>query len=173
MDDRVRRPARAAAPATTIRELVSYRLHQVTLLLSRGAALQYRREFGVSLGEWRTVALLGAQARQSLNQLAAAAGLDKSQMSRVVSGLSARGIVDRAEDSADGRGVRLSLTRAGRRLYDGLIAAARARDAAFLGVLSADERDQLDAVLAKLGERARGFIEHESSLAQGARRMSR
>ena len=46
----------------TIRELLSYRLHQVANLLSRGAEMRYRREFGVSLWEWRTVALLGGAA---------------------------------------------------------------------------------------------------------------
>jgi len=30
----------------TIRELLSYRLHQVANLLSRGAEMRYRREFG-------------------------------------------------------------------------------------------------------------------------------
>ena len=44
----------------TIRDLLSYRLHTVANLLSRGAELRYRREFGVSLWEWRTIALLGA-----------------------------------------------------------------------------------------------------------------
>ena len=44
-----------------IRDLLSYRLHEVANLLSRGAELRYRREFGVSLWEWRTIALLGAR----------------------------------------------------------------------------------------------------------------
>ena len=43
-----------------IRDLISYRLHVVANLLSRGAELRYRRQFGVSLWEWRTVAHLGA-----------------------------------------------------------------------------------------------------------------
>src|SRR5262245_46915602 len=97
----------AALP--TIKDLVSYRLHTVANLLSRGAAMRYRREFGVSLWEWRTIALLGAEAPQSLNALARAAGLDKSQMSRVVAGLIERGIVSRDADERDGRGVQLSL----------------------------------------------------------------
>jgi hypothetical protein len=42
-----------------IRDLISYRLHVVANLLSRGAELRYRRQFGVSLWEWRTLALLG------------------------------------------------------------------------------------------------------------------
>src|SRR3970282_2518392 len=111
----------------TIRELLSYRLHVVANLLSRGAELRYRREFGVSLWEWRTIALLGgAREALSLNALARAAGIDKSQMSRVVAGLARRKLVLREADAADGRGVRLTLSAAGRRLYAGLIRAAAA-----------------------------------------------
>jgi len=154
-----------ADAAPTIKELVSYRLHTVANLLSRGAAMRYKREFGVSLWEWRTVALLGAHAPLSLNELAAAAGLDKSQMSRVVSGLAARGLVLRGDDAADGRGVKLSLTRAGERLYAGLIRAARERDAAFVGALTPHEHECLLAALRKLAEQARAFIQSERELA--------
>lgn len=148
--------------APTIRELLSYRLHVVANLLSRGAELRYRREFGVSLWEWRSIALLGgATEALSLNALARAAGIDKSQMSRVVSGLAARRLVLRAIDAEDARGVRLTLTRAGRTLYDGLIRAAAERNEAFLECLGARERAAFDAALEKLAARAREFIEAE------------
>lgn len=146
----------------TIRELLSYRLHQVANLLSRGAEMRYRREFGVSLWEWRTVALLGGTAQaQSLNELARAAGVDKSQMSRVVAGLTRKKIVVRAVDASDGRGIRLSLTPKGRTLYRKLIQAAAERNDAFVGCLTAKERATLDAVMAKLAHEARGFIQRE------------
>src|SRR5678815_998047 len=87
---------RRRSSMTEIRQLLSYRLHEVANLLSRGAELRYRREFGVSLWEWRSLALLGgAREPVSLNLLAHAAGIHKSQMSRVVSGLSKRGLVRR------------------------------------------------------------------------------
>lgn len=146
----------------TIKELLSYRLHQVANLLSRGAELRYRREFGVSLWEWRTIALLGgAEQALSLSELAHAAGVDKSQMSRVVSGLARRRLVMRGADSSDGRGVRLTLSRAGTKLYGGLILAASERNAAFLGCLNARERACLEAALAKLAREARRFIQSE------------
>lgn len=146
----------------TIRELLSYRLHQVANLLSRGAEMRYRREFGVSLWEWRTVALLGGTAQaQSLNELARAAGMDKSQMSRVVAGLTGKRIVVREVDASDGRGIRLSLTPKGRTLYRKLIQAAAERNDAFVGCLTAKERATLDAVMAKLAQEARGFIQRE------------
>lgn len=150
--------------APTIKELLSYRLHRVANLLSRGAELRYRREFGVSLWEWRTLALLGgAQSPLSLNELANAAGVDKSQMSRVVSGLSGRKLVLRADDKADGRGVKLRLSSAGRKIYDGLIAAAAERNDAFLGCLSAREQACLEGALDKLAEEARRFIQSEGA----------
>lgn len=145
-----------------IRDLLSYRLHVVANLLSRGAELRYRREFGVSLWEWRTLALLGAANEPlSLNHLAHAAGIHKSQMSRVVSGLAQRKLVLRAADTDDARGVRLTLTKRGRALYEGLIDAAAQRDAAFRGCLSPEEREVLEHALAKLAARAREFIQQE------------
>ena len=149
---------------TAIRDLLSYRLHLVANLLSRGAELRYRREFGVSLWEWRTIALLGAATEPlSLNHLAHAAGIHKSQMSRVVSGLAKRRIVSREPDPGDARGVRLALSRSGRRLYDGLISAAAERDAAFRGCLSEREKQVFDRALGKLATQARVFIQQEKN----------
>ncbi|MGH8741756.1 MAG: MarR family winged helix-turn-helix transcriptional regulator [Burkholderiales bacterium] len=145
-----------------IRELLSYRLHMVANLLSRGAELRYRRQFGVSLWEWRTIALLGAVSEPlSLNHLAHAAGIDKSQMSRVVSGLTQRKLVLRSADAEDARGVRLTLSRSGRRLYEGLIGAALERDAAFRRCLTKNERLAFDSALAKLAGQARELIQQE------------
>ena len=148
--------------APTIKELLSYRLHRVANLLSRGAEMRYRREFGISLWEWRTVALLGGAAEpQSLNDLARAAGMDKSQMSRVVSGLTLRRMVLRGADAEDGRGIRLSLTPSGKALYQKLIRAAAERNDAFLGCLTAKERACLEQAMTKLAQEARGFIQRE------------
>ena len=146
---------------TEIRDLISYRVHTVANLLSRGAELRYRREFGVSLWEWRSIALLGAVTEPlSLNHLAHAAGIHKSQMSRVVSGLTRRKLVLRA---ANGREVALTLTRSGRRLYKGLISAAAERDEAFNNCLSKNEKEVLERCLAKLAGQARELIQKEKA----------
>lgn len=150
---------------TEIRDLLSYRVHMVANLLSRGAELRYRRQFGVSLWEWRTIALLGASEEAlSLGHLARAAGIDKSQMSRVVSGLAKRRLVLREAHPGDGRGVHLTLTRSGRKIYDGLIRAAAERDNAFRNCLSSKEKDVFDRVLGKLASQARALIENEKAL---------
>jgi DNA-binding MarR family transcriptional regulator len=134
----------------TIKDLLSYRVHKLAGALSRGAALWYRREFDVSMVEWRTVALLGGFAPLSLKQLAALAALDKSLVSRTVTALVERNIVLRIVSSTDGREVELRLTPEGERLYQGLMRAARQRDAAFHAALSPTEREVLDRLLLKL-----------------------
>ena len=150
---------------TEIRDLLSYRVHTVANLLSRGAELRYRREFGVSLWEWRTIALLGASEEpRSLGELAHAAGIHKSQMSRVVSGLAKRRIVLREAHPGDGRGVRLLLSKTGRRVYQGLIRAASERDAAFRSCLTKSESEAFERVLTKLAGQARELIQHEKTL---------
>jgi DNA-binding MarR family transcriptional regulator len=149
---------------TEIRDLLSYRVHMVANLLSRGAELRYRREFGVSLWEWRTIALLGAaEEALSLGHLARAAGIDKSQMSRVVSGLAKRRIVQRDAHPGDGRGVHLTLSKTGRKLYDGLIRAAAQRDAALRHCLSANEKTVFERALTKLAGQARELIQDEKT----------
>jgi DNA-binding MarR family transcriptional regulator len=151
------------AAEMTIRDLLSYRIHQVSSQMSRSAALQYRSNFDVSLGEWRALALLGAGVALSLNELARAADLDKAQMSRIIAGLSKRDLITRDEGSTRGQTVRLALTRKGQGLYRRLIEAAAKRNDAFLACLTANERKVLDEALVKLSTLARALMAAEQS----------
>lgn len=139
----------------TIKQLLSYRIHKLAGALSRGAAERYRRDFDVSLVEWRTVALLGDYAPLALKELAELAALDKSLVSRTVSALVERGLVERATSGIDAREVTLRLSPTGAALHRGLMGAARQRDAAFHAVLSAAERAVLDGILRKLEAEAK------------------
>jgi DNA-binding MarR family transcriptional regulator len=141
--------------------LLSYRLSRVANALSRSATVRYRRQFDVSLGEWRAIALLGESAPQTLNRLARLAALDKAQMSRVISGLTERGFVLREQGPR--RTTQLSLTRRGKTLYEGLIAAANERNDAFLVCLTPEERIALDAALEKLATLARALERSENA----------
>lgn len=149
---------RAEPDTRTIKDLISYRVHRVANALSRGAALRYRREFRVSLMEWRILALLGGFAPLTLKDLSRESGLDKSQASRAVTDLAGRGLILREIGREDAREVVLRLSAEGRRVHDGLIAAARERDDAFLGCLTEEERRVLDSALRKLGAEARRQI---------------
>lgn len=138
-----------------IEELLSYRIGRVANAMSRSAALRYRREFDVTLGEWRTLALLGAKAPLTVNKLARLAALDKAQMSRVITKLTERGLILR--EYGAGRTTQLTLSRKGQSVYKGLIRAANERNDAFLLCLAPEERDALESALGKLATLARAL----------------
>lgn len=144
-----------------IRDLMSYRVSRTATLMSRGAALRYRREFDVSLGEWRALALLHGSSTQSLIQLSRAAGLDKAQMSRVVASLVKRGLVAREMSSQGGRAIELGLTVQGEHVFSALIESAAERDRVFREALTAAELRSFNIILKKLGAAARGLIDAE------------
>lgn len=144
-----------------IRDLVSYKVSRAAGLMSRGAALRYRREFDVSLGEWRAIALLAATPGLSLMQLSREAGLDKAQMSRVASILTRRGLVIRKKAATGGRAISLELSPTGWGVYEGLIAAARRRDEKFRAALTGEELAVLERALAALSRTARSLVNDE------------
>jgi DNA-binding MarR family transcriptional regulator len=139
----------------TIRDLLSYRIHRLANALSRGAALRYRRDFDVSLMEWRIIALLGSFAPLTLKALSQQSGLDKSLASRAVAGLVERRLVLREAGREDGREIALRLTAAGRRLHAGLMEAALERDDAFAACLTREEQVVLASAIRKLEAEAR------------------
>ena len=135
-----------------ITQLLSYRLHRVANAFERSAALLFRREFDVSVGEWRALALLGGGVASTTNRIARLAGIDPAQMSRIITKLAERGFVTRS--TGPGNSSPISLTEEGRRKYEGLIAAARARNTAFLAALTDEEIVHLDSALEKLANLA-------------------
>jgi DNA-binding MarR family transcriptional regulator len=77
--------------------------------------------------------------------------LSQPALSRMVDRLADRGLVERCADSADGRGVRLSLTAAGRTVQRQIGARhARSVARALTTGLSRDELGQLEAICRKL-----------------------
>jgi DNA-binding MarR family transcriptional regulator len=145
----------SAPEPATIRDLISWRIHRLANALSRGAARRYRRDFGVSLMEWRILALLGGFAPLTLRDLARESGLDKAQASRAVKALVARGLVERAAGQTDAREVALRLSEEGARVEAGLMQAARERDAAFRAALPDGALEALDAAIRLLHAEAR------------------
>ena len=152
-----------------INELLSYRISRVAGSLSQSAALLYRRDFDFSLGEWRTVALLGAQSEPlTLNRLARRAGLDKAQMSRVIKGLVERNLVNREHGA--GRTTELTLSEEGQRVYANIIRAANDRDRRLRRHLGAREEASLMRALETISNLARVMKEEETHLTQEEQR---
>lgn len=159
MDDAPLAEGGASTQPLQITELLSFRVRRLANLLSASAGPRFRREFDVSLPEWRTLALLGQTQPMTVNKLARLAALDKAQMSRVISGLVDRGLVSKSLGPR--RSSQLTLTDSGQSLFEQIIAAANERDQTVLAVLEPEEREVLDRALNKLADVAIVLEHHE------------
>ncbi len=129
-------------------------------LLRRSGALRYRRELNLAQVEWGIIGILGVDAPLTLGGLAHRAGLDKAQVSRSVTSLTALDIVSRGI-GRDSRELSLSLTKEGLRLHALLAGSMRERAASLLTDLTTEERAVLETALPKLTLRARALLADE------------
>ena len=142
--------------------LVSQRILVLSNLLRRAAGLRYRRLLDLQAGEWGVVAELGHRSPCTLNDLSGRIGVDKTQLSRTVSRLTARGLVRRKPNPRDNREVRLSLTPKGQDCHAGIMRAGRSANLSLLADLSARERKQLVALIERVTVRARDLLRAEA-----------
>jgi DNA-binding MarR family transcriptional regulator len=134
---------------------LTHRLHTLHKLTDIATARAYENELGLSLGDSRCLAAIGALAgdagSMSVNDLARHANLNKSQASRSAQSLIDQGFVSKSDNAKDGRGVALTLTRKGKTMHARCMALIKARNAEIFGVLSAQQRvvlgDLLDQVV--------------------------
>ena len=150
-------PSRAATKRQASLDLdrfMPYRLSVLSNRVSSAIARQYSERFGLSIPEWRAMAVLGGTPGLSARDVAERTAMDKVQVSRAVESLMRNRRVERRADPADGRVMRLSLTARGRAIYDEVVPLALHLEDVFLSALRPDERRQFDALLSKLARQA-------------------
>ena len=146
------------APAYDLARVTAYRLAVLSNRLTLWSARVYGREFGISVLEWRVLAILAALGPAVARDVAEFSVLDKSNVSRAVRRLTARGLVRQTDHPGDGRSRILTLTRAGTALYRKIAARSLAREEALFEGFTASERSQLAALLERLDGHARALL---------------
>lgn len=153
----------AATPATSqaddgepleLERFLPYRLSVVSNLVSKAFARRYETAFGLSIPEWRVMAVLGRFAPASSQEISRRTAMDKAKVSRAVSRLVASGLVDRTDNPQDHRQNVLTLAPRGRAIYREIVPLARAIERDVTEALTPDEIAQFDRLLAKLHGRA-------------------
>lgn len=129
---------------------VPYRLSVLTNRVSNAIARTYSERFGLSVAEWRVMAVLGQASGLSAGEVARRTEMDKVQVSRAVTRLVQNRRVRKQSDSADGRVTRLALTARGRAIYDEIVPHALALEERFLAGLAPSERTVFNALIEKL-----------------------
>ncbi len=137
-----------------------YRLSIASNAVSRLIANAYQRRFGLSIPEWRLIAVLHEDGPSTQAQLVARTLMDKVAVSRAARALEARGLLDRPEDDKDARARRVSLTRAGESLHAEIAPAAKAYERALLAGFAPAETERLTDMLRRL-ESAAAALENK------------
>ena len=153
-------PNEAKRPAPDRLDLdhfVPYRLSVLSNRVSDAIARHYSERFGLSIPEWRVMAVLGQTPGLSARDVANRTAMDKVQVSRAVASLLRTKRIARAGDEKDGRVTRLSLTRQGTAIYDEIVPLALHLEAVFLAALTSAERATLSTLMNKLARQVNGL----------------
>ncbi len=144
-------------PADRLRldRFVPYRLSVLSNIVSMSIAHAYEREFGLTIPEWRVLAVLARYPNLSAIEVAERTAMDKVAVSRAVQSLLAARRLIRAYDKGDRRRSILRLSSSGRAVYTRVAPLALGYERKLLNALSASERRSLDRLIEILMDRAR------------------
>lgn len=129
-------------------KFLPYRLSILSNRVSRELASVYADQFDLSIHEWRIMAVLGRFPDICANEVVERTAMDKVKVSRAVQKLFDAGRLQRERDPGDRRRQILSLSPAGRDIYNQIVPLARTYESRLLGQLPPEQRAVLDQVLA-------------------------
>lgn len=144
----------ATADTLTLDRFLPYRLAVLANTVSKGIARLYADRFGITIPEWRILAILGGFGPATASEIQGRSAMDKVQVSRAIARLTEAEMIRRTVDPDDRRRQTIAMTSEGERVYREIVPLARAREAALLEGFSAEERAMLDRLLERLQDRA-------------------
>ena len=137
-----------------LENFLPYRLSILSHTVSTTIAQAYEKQFGLSIPEWRVIAILGRFPGLSAVEVAERTFLDKVAVSRAVSKLIKNGRIDREFADADRRRSILNLSEEGRRVHDAVAELALQFERDLIQGLDDEERASLDVAMKRLMARA-------------------
>ena len=87
----------------TLERYLPYRLSILSNKVSGIIAETYKHKFGLSITEWRIMAVLGEYPNASADEVSSRTQIEKSILSRAISKLLQRKLIERAFDADDKR----------------------------------------------------------------------
>jgi DNA-binding MarR family transcriptional regulator len=96
---------------------VPYRILLLAKMLDKATAQQLRDEAGLTLAEWRVIAHTAVLEEASASEIAAAAAVDRAEVSRATSSLEKAGLIKRSPDPNNRKRQLIVLTSAGHALH--------------------------------------------------------
>ncbi|WP_323766663.1 MarR family winged helix-turn-helix transcriptional regulator [Antarctobacter sp.] len=110
-----------------LNNFLTYRLAKAQAKLNAQASRILRDHAGITITQWRIIAVLGDTGRCTSAQLSRLTAMDKGLISRNVKTLAADGMITITRDASDNRALHLDLTDRGRATFDHTIPRMRDR----------------------------------------------
>jgi DNA-binding MarR family transcriptional regulator len=131
-----------------------FRLSVLSNAVSQRIAELYDREFGLSIWQWRVMAVTADTPGISATEIGQRTQMDKVAVSRAVAGLIEEGYLERRPSTDDARRSNLVLTPAGIGIYELIVPLALAEEAQLVSALSDKEQTELARLMGKLAKAA-------------------
>jgi len=112
-----------------------YQLAVASSRISREFSERYKREFGLSIPEWRVLAHLAQSDAVSVREIHERVDMDKSKVSRAAARLESSGLIEKRENPEDRRLLDMRLTAKGRDLIARIVPIADAYQAQLTALL--------------------------------------
>lgn len=148
-----------AAPASDdaplkLEQFLPYRLNVVANLVSMALSRVYARRYQIGVPEWRVLVTLGQYGVMTGKAIGAHTHMHKTKVSRAVALLEKRKLLMRRVNRADMREAFLSLTGAGRAIYEDLAPHALDFAQRLTDILTAADREAFDRALQQITDRS-------------------
>jgi DNA-binding MarR family transcriptional regulator len=138
----------------TLERYMPYRLSIVSNKVSSIVAQTYKDKFALSITEWRIMAVLGEYPRASADEISVKTQIEKSLISRAISNLLKRKLVERNTAKDDKRRSEVSLSKTGYEVYAEVVPMSLEYEQALLNCLSSEEQVQLSEMIDRLYDHA-------------------
>jgi len=140
-------------PNSPLAHFLPYRLSVTSNAVSGRIAQEYRSRFGLSVPEWRVMAVLGDSGSLTQRQLTRLTFMDKVAVNRACKVLEERALAKRRPNAQDGRSHLLELTNEGKAMHVEIMPLAMEMEKRIFDVLSPAEKSQFSYLLGRVMEK--------------------
>jgi DNA-binding MarR family transcriptional regulator len=162
--------AAAAEPAVAgeaaplkLEKFLPYQLNVVASLVSLALSRVYARRYGIGVPEWRVLVTLGQYGVMTGKAIGAHTHMHKTKVSRAVALMEERKLLVRRSNRADKRESFLSLTAAGRTMYEEVAPHALDFTKRLTEILTPADREAFDRALKQITARSAELVAEVAS----------
>ncbi|MBL4772961.1 MAG: winged helix-turn-helix transcriptional regulator [Alcanivoracaceae bacterium] len=137
-----------------LHNFLPYQLSVLSNKISKGIAKFYRDQHGITIPEWRVLAILSATNHQTAKELTEHSQMDKVKISRTMKLLETKKLISERTCSKDARARRYNLTINGRQLINEVKPKALAYENALLSSLSKEQIKAFQSCIETLNQQA-------------------